>query len=141
MKQEIFILDTNIWISYLLSKKYHLLVQLIIENELEIVTCKNLVTEFYQVLRRKKFRKYLKVQDINEAVKIHLKLCKFIQVELKTATLADKKDNYLLDLYREAKATIIVTGDKQLITEAKNLGFNVITLAKFEKSIGMTSDE
>lgn len=134
MKEEVYILDTNIWISYLLSKKYHLLVQLITESKLEVVTCKNLVTEFDQVLRRNKFKKYIRQKEINEAVKIHLKLCKFIEVELKTDSLSDRKDNYLLDLYKEAKATVLVTGDKQLMSDAKKPGFNVITLAMLENS-------
>lgn len=136
MKKEVFILDTNIWISYLLSKKYDTLVKIILENTFEIATCKNLVTEFEQVLQRKKFKKYIRKNEINEAVKIHLKLCKFIDIELKANELTDRKDNYLLDLYRAAKASLLVTGDKQLHTEASKLGYKVITLAQFENTAG-----
>lgn len=137
MKKEVFILDTNIWISYLLSKKYDTLVKIILENNFEIVTCKNLVIEFEQVLQRTKFKKYIRKKEITEeAVKIHLRLCKFIDVELKADELTDKKDNYLLDLYRAANASLLVTGDKQLHTEASKLGFNVFTLAQFENSAG-----
>ena len=70
-----------------------------------------------------------------EAVKIHLKLCKFIHIELKANELTDTKDNYLLDVYREAHASIIVTGDKQLNLQASELGFNVITLVQFENTV------
>lgn len=132
MKQEVFVLDTNIWISYLLSRKYHHLTKLILGNNLEIVTCKQLVIELEQVLQRKKFKKYIGKNEIDEAVKIHLKLCKFIQFELKANDLTDTKDNYLIDLYREANATALVTGDKLLSEEASKLGLNVISLAKFE---------
>ncbi len=132
MKQKIFVIDTNIWISYLLSKKYHQLVKLILEHELKTVTCKNLVNEFKHVLQREKFKKYIRQKEIDEAIKIHLKLCNFIQVGLKSDVLTDKKDNYLLDLYRATNASFLVTGDKKLISEASKLGFNVITLAQFE---------
>lgn len=135
MKGECFILDTNIWISYLLSGKFHNLVKIILENNLEIVTCKSLVTEFTQVLQRKKFKKYIGKKEINEAVKIHLKLCKFIHAELRANALTDRKDNYLLDLFREAKATVLVTGDKQLTEEASKLGFKIISLAQFEQKM------
>ncbi len=135
MKQEVIILDTNIWISYLLSKKYHHLIKLILDNHLEIVTCKYLVTEFTQVLQRKKFKKYIGKNEVDEAVKIHLKICKFIQLELKAKKLTDIKDNYLLDLYKASNATILVTGDKQLITEASKLGVNIITLIQFKNSL------
>jgi putative PIN family toxin of toxin-antitoxin system len=135
MKKEVYILDTNIWISFLLSKKYDTLVKIILENNFEVVTCKNLVTEFEQVLQRKKFKKYIRKNEINEAVKIHLKLCTFIHIELKANELTDRKDNYLLDLYRAAHASIIVTGDKQLNTQASKLGFKVITLVQFENTV------
>jgi uncharacterized protein len=135
MKQKVCVLDTNIWISFLLSRKYHHLVKLIIEHDLKIVTCENLVNEFEHVLQRKKFKKYIKQNEIDEAVKIHLKLCSFIQIELKANELSDKKDNFLLDLYLKADASLLVTGDKQLISEASKLGFNVITLAQFENTV------
>ena len=132
MKQEIFIIDTNIWISYLLSKRYHQLINLILKNNLEIPTCKNLIIELEQVLQRKKFKKYIRKKEIDEAVKIHLKICKFMQVDLRTNKLTDIKDNYLLDLYKKANAEALVTGDKQLINQASKLGFKVITLTQFE---------
>ena len=132
MKREVFILDTNIWISYLLSKKYDHLVKIILENNLKVVKCQNLIAEITQVLQRDKFKKYISGNEIAEAVKIHLKLCKLVQVKLKSNNLTDKKDNYLIDLYREAKATALVTGDKLLSEEAFKLGLNVISLAKFE---------
>lgn len=135
MRQEVFILDTNIWISYLLSKKYDHLVKIILENNLKVVTCQSLITEITQVLQREKFKKYISGNEIAEAVKIHLKLCKLIQVKLKSNNLTDKKDNYLLDLYREAKATALVTGDKQLAKEAPKLGLKIILLANFEQKM------
>lgn len=133
MKKEVIILDTNIWISYLLSKKFDSLVKIILENKLEIATCKHLITEFKDVLQRKKLKKYIGKTDIEEAVRIHLKICKFTKIDLRENQLTDKNDNYLLDLFKEANASTLVTGDKQLIAEASKLGFNVITLAKFEK--------
>jgi hypothetical protein len=132
MKKEVFILDTNIWISYLLSKKYDHLVKIILENNLKVVTCQNLIAEITQVLQRDKFKKYISGNEIAEAVKIHLKLCKLVQVKLKSNNLTDKKDNYLIDFYREAKATALVTGDKLLSEEAFKLGLNVISLAQFK---------
>ena len=74
MNREVYILDTNIWISYLLSGKYHHLIELILRNNLEIVTCKGLIIELEQVLQRKKFKKYIGKNEIDEAVKIHLKI-------------------------------------------------------------------
>ena len=136
MNHQVYILDTNIWISYLLSRKYHHLIGLIQRNKLEVVTCQLLITEFTEVLQRKKIKKYIHKKEIDEAIKIHMKVCKFVDIKLKTKKLTDPKDNYLLDLYKETKASTLVTGDKQLITQASKLGFNVITLKQFEHSTG-----
>jgi len=136
MKQEIIILDTNIWISYLLSRKYHILTNLILSNQLKIVTCNKLINEFNEVLQREKFRRYIKMKDIREAVKIHLRLCRLVEVEMKSDYLTDKKDNYLIDLYIASKATLLVTGDKQLLDQAPKFGFNAITLKQFEDYTG-----
>ncbi|MBW8330524.1 MAG: putative toxin-antitoxin system toxin component, PIN family [Prolixibacteraceae bacterium] len=132
MTRDIIILDTNIWISYLLSRRFHILTKLILDNELDIVTCNNLTNEISEVLQREKFSRYINKKDINEAIKIHLKLCRFIEIQIKTNYLTDKKDNYLLDLYQAACATVLVTGDKQILEQAPKFGFNAITLKQFE---------
>jgi len=62
-------------------------------------------------------------------------LPKFQNTELKKMIsdyLTDKKDNYLLDLYHAASATLLVTGDKQILEQAPKFGFNAITLKQFE---------
>ena len=132
MKHHIIILDTNIWISYLLSRKYHILTNIILSKHLEIITCDMLINEFNEVLQREKFRRYLKMKDIGEAIKIHLRLCRLVEVEIKTDYLTDKNDNYLFDLYIASKATLLVTGDKQLLEQAPKFGFNAITVKQFE---------
>lgn len=91
-----------------------------------------LINEFNEVLQREKFRRYLKMKDIGEAIKIHLRLCRLVEVEIKTDYLTDKNDNYLIDLYIASKATLLVTGDKQLLEQAPKFGFNAITLKQFE---------
>lgn len=132
MKRDIIILDTNIWISYLLSRKFHILTKIILSNKLNILTCKQLINEISDVLQREKFRRYINKKEIKEAIQIHLKLCRYVEVEMKTDYLTDKKDNYLIDLYQTASATLLVTGDKQILEQAPKFGFNAITLKQFE---------
>ena len=137
MKQDILILDTNIWISYLISHKYPILVDKILTNHLDVVTCKNLVTEIREVLQRKKFRKYINQRAIDEAVNIHLKLCRYIEIKSGSTYFTDPKDNFLLDLYKTANATILVTGDKQLIEQAPQFEITILTLNQFESTFFM----
>ena len=132
MTRNIIILDTNIWISYLLSRKYDILANIILSNKLDIVTCNNLITEISEVLQREKFRKYVSKKDIEEAILIHIKLCRFIEIEMKSDYLSDKKDNYLIDLYQTSKAALLVTGDKKVLEQAPKFGIFAITLKQFE---------
>ena len=49
--------------------------------------------------------------------------------------LSDKKDNFLIALYKVAHATKLVTGDKQLLLEAPDHGVNVMTFEVFREQI------
>ena len=50
--------------------------------------------------------------------------------------LTDKKDNFLLNLYNKGKATALVSGDKELLREARALDYRVMTLREFEVYYG-----
>ena len=76
MQKEVFILDTNIWISYLITRRLNTLVSLIHEQQLIVLTSQHLINEIQGVLFRPKFKKYIKHSDIKEFLVIHLKLCR-----------------------------------------------------------------
>lgn len=135
MMRNSIVLDTNIWISYILAGRYDILANIILSKKLDIVTCNNLINEISEVLQREKFRKYINKKEVSEAVKIHIKLCRFIEVQMRTNYLTDKKDNYLIDLYQTVGATLLVTGDKQVLEQAPKFGIHTITLKQFEDNI------
>jgi putative PIN family toxin of toxin-antitoxin system len=135
MQNEVYILDTNIWISYVLTRRLHVLVANIIDNRLKILTNSNLFEEIEDVLTRPKFRRYIKREDVKEVIALHLKLCHLVITEDKTHNLSDPNDNFLLDLYKTGNATILVSGDKDLLREANNLNYKVMTMRDFELSL------
>jgi len=59
MKHNRVVLDSNIWISYLLNKRLHLLVEQVTQKEIELFTCQQLIDEIATVANRTKFHKYL----------------------------------------------------------------------------------
>jgi putative PIN family toxin of toxin-antitoxin system len=132
MQSEVFILDSNIWISYVITRQLQTLVAMIHNHKLTVLTSEQLVTEIREVLSRPKFKKYMKHSDIKEVITLHLKLCRFVGTEETTNQLSDAKDNFLLNLYNEGKATILVSGDKELLREADELNYRVMTLREFE---------
>lgn len=138
MHKEVIILDSNIWISYAITKRLPYLVTLIFEHHLTVLTCQELVEEIQGVLSRSKFKKYLKNSDIKELITIHLKLCRFVTTETPISKITDTKDNFLLSLYDSGKATLLVTGDKQLHVEATELKYIVMTLNEFQLATTLT---
>ena len=137
MQNEVIILDSNIWISYVITKQLQTLVALIHKHQLTVLTSENLVEEIQGVLSRPKFKKYLKHSDIKEVITLHLKLCQLMGTQETTNQLTDTKDNFLLDLYNKGKATILVSGDKVLLREASELNYHVMTLREFELSYSL----
>ena len=137
MQKEVFILDINIWISYVITKQLQTLVALIHKHQLTVLTSENLVEEIQGVLLRPKFKKYLKHSDIKEVITLHLKICQLMGTQETTNELTDTKDNFLLDLYNKGKATILVSGDKVLLREASELNYRVMTLREFELSYSL----
>ena len=137
MQSEVFILDSNIWISYVITKQLQTLVAMIHNHQLTVLTSEHLVEEIQGVLLRPKFKKYLKQSDIKEVITLHLKLCQLVRADETSNRLSDAKDNFLLDLYNKGKATILVSGDKELLREAGELNCRVMTLREFELSYGL----
>ncbi len=127
------VVDSNVWISYLLNKELHLFVLKVLKSDIQIFTCRELTDEIIGVLRRAKFSKYVTENDIQEFMAIHMKLCHVIQLDEIPDILSDKKDNFLVALYRTAKAAMLVTGDKQLIEEATKNNINAITITQFKQ--------
>ena len=64
MQKEIYILDSNIWISYVITKRLSDLVALVQDHQLAVITCHTLVAEIQDVLSRPKFKKYIRISDI-----------------------------------------------------------------------------
>ena len=134
MQKEVFILDSNIWISYVITRRLSSLVAMIQDHQLIVLTSRHLFAEIQEVLSRPKFKKYLTHSDIKELIAIHIKLCWLVDTDGPTNQLRDPKDNFLLNLYNKGKATVIVSGDKELLNEASELNYRVMTLKEFELS-------
>lgn len=54
------IIDTNLWISFMLGRKIATMRTLLTHPSLEIYVCRELLDEFYDVSSREKIRKYIR---------------------------------------------------------------------------------
>ncbi len=126
------ILDTNIWLSYIITKKLPDLVSLIYSNNLILYGSDPLYDELKEVLGRKKFEKYLEF-SIEEYVAFQKRLTKKVDTEKIFIGSPDPKDDFLFDLANQSDATHLVTGDKNIL-EFSYPPLKIISFAEFRNS-------
>lgn len=128
MQNKHFVLDTNIWISAIITNSENTLIGYIKKNNLKIYICQEMIDEIEDVLSRKKLAKYL-ISSINEYVlQINL-VCENIQIKQHYNEAPDKDDNYLYDICIETKS-MLVTGDKLLLSYISNPP--IITISRLD---------
>jgi len=130
-KKSRIVIDTNIWISFLLTKDYSPLDKIISSPNLTLIFSNQLIEEFIEVATRPKFSRYFSSADLEELL-LQMKFHgKFITVTSSVAICRDAKDNFLLSLSQDGKATQLITGDKDLLDIKKHRGTQIVTLTKF----------
>lgn len=118
MKKTSFVLDTNIWISAIITNSETKLQQFILKNKLTIYICPEMILELKDVLKRSKFKKYLS-KSIPEYILLVENTCLNKTPPKHYDKAPDKDDNYLYDVCIDTKS-ILVTGDKLLLNYISN---------------------
>lgn len=109
------IIDTNIWISYLIGRQLGNLTELLSARKIELILSDQLLIELKEVTSRKKFRRYFGKREVNELLKLMDILGTHYEVREYPNICRDVKDNFLLGLIRASQADILVTGDQDLL--------------------------
>lgn len=84
-----------------------------------------------ELVQRSKFKRYFSLQDIEELMyKIRTK-AQFVTVTSKLDYCRDPKDNFLLALAQDGKATHLLTGDKDLLVLEKIGKTKILTITEY----------
>ena len=75
------IIDTNLWISFLISKDYNKLDEILIEQECRLLFSEELLDEFLEIVKRPKFNRYFYMTDIDNLLDTIDKYADFIDVD------------------------------------------------------------
>lgn len=126
------IIDTNLWISYLITKGFKRIDDLIYKDEIELIFSQKLIDEFVEVANRPKFKKYFKNQDVIHLLEIFDSYGKLYEVNSEVDVCRDKKDNFLLSLATDSKADYLITGDSDLLELKKYGKTTILTISAFE---------
>lgn len=72
--------------------------------------------ELADVLSRKKFDRYLSVKDREEFVRLVLRVAEMVPIVTAVHECRDESDNRILEVAVNGSATLIVSGDQDLLT-------------------------
>lgn len=125
------IIDTNLWISFLITKDFTKLDEIIFSRHGILVFSQELLDEFLEVARRPKFRRFFSASDIEEILETIGEYADFVKVQSKIEVCRDPKDNFLLSLSIDGNANFLLTGDKDLLDLTEFGETTIITISDF----------
>jgi putative PIN family toxin of toxin-antitoxin system len=142
MRVNRFVLDTNVWISYLITLSSDKLINAVASGRITIYICEELIIELKRVLTYSQLKKY----DID--VKVAIDIVKEIGVEykltypIKRYIPGDFDDDYIVALALQTNSGFITSGDRHILAEKNALEtkykkLQIITKSEFEKRIAL----
>jgi len=78
MRSKRIILDTNLWISFLISKRLDFIDDLLFDEKVKLIFSKELIEEFLTVAKRPKLDKYFTDDKISDLLRLFDKYAKLI---------------------------------------------------------------
>jgi len=125
------ILDTNLWISFLITNNFSKLDDLIFTKNCKLIFSKELLDEFIEVTRSPKFRRYFSQTDVEDLLDTIDEFADFVTVSSSVNLCRDVKDNFLLSLSLDGNADFLITGDSDLLEIKEFNQTRILTIADF----------
>lgn len=125
------IVDTNLWISFVISNKYKLLDNLLFSKKARLLFSKELITEINLVITKPKLKKYFTSNGLQHMLSAFEPFIDLIEVHSVITICRDLKDNFLLALAKDGKADYLLTGDKDLLALKKFGKTKIMTITNF----------
>jgi uncharacterized protein len=129
------IIDTNLWVSFLISNTNRKLDALLIENKVILLFSEALITEVEQTISKPRLKKYFSENALQEMLEVFEPYIELIEVRSIVSVCRDPDDNFLLALAKDGKANYLITGDQDLLVLKKFGKTRIVTITAFLKKI------
>ena len=129
------IIDTNLWISFLIGKQLKSLKPLLVEQTIQPILSEQLLQEIALVTQRPKLQKYFPQLKVNELIDLLKIIGLSIDIRSEVSLCRDEKDNYLLALAKDSQADFLVTGDKDLLVLQQFESTKIVIYQQFFQEI------
>lgn len=129
------VVDTNLWISFLIGRRLGVLLDVLDSPWFELVTTDRLYVEIMSVAKRPKFAKYFGEEQIKNLDYWLSQKATHVELSNVTPRCRDPKDDYLLQLAIDSKAIYLVSGDEDLLILGNIEGCQIMTMAQFQEEV------
>lgn len=126
------ILDTNLWISFLISKRLRVINNLFNREAITLIFSRELLDEFIEVAQRPKFKKYFSITDLERLLTLFDTYGELVTVISTVDICRDEKDNFLLALAKDSRTNYLITGDEDLLIIKKFEDTEIVSYTQFE---------
>jgi putative PIN family toxin of toxin-antitoxin system len=126
------VIDTNIWISYLLGSLLQGMDEKILSKEIKVVVSDEMLKEISEVSSRPKFKNIFTAKRIKELFSLLDSYAIVVSPSQKVNVCRDGKDNFLLEVALEGEADYLVTGDEDLLVINTFQSTKIIRPKEFE---------
>lgn len=109
------VIDTNLWISFIVSNKLDRLENFLIDNKAKILLSEELINEIASTIAKPRLKKYFPEDALAEMLDVFEPFSDFIEIKSKVEVCRDPNDDFLLSLAKDGKADYLLTGDKDLL--------------------------
>lgn len=125
------VIDTNLWISFIISNKFNELEPLLLNKNCKILFSSELISELHVTIKKPKLQKYFSENALEEMLIVFDEYIDFIDIKSKVKICRDPNDDFLLSLAKDGKANFLLTGDKDLLEIEKFEETSIVKYSDF----------
>ncbi|HUH34026.1 MAG TPA: putative toxin-antitoxin system toxin component, PIN family [Daejeonella sp.] len=125
------IIDTNLWISLIISRKLNRLDPLLYSHNARLLFSIELIQEIEMTIAKPKLEKYFQNEALSEMLTVFEPFIDLISVKSKVNLCRGPKDDFLLALAKDGKADYLITGDKDLLSIGRFEQTSILTISEF----------
>jgi hypothetical protein len=129
MENKRIILDTNLWISFLITNQFTELDELIETDKIILIFSDELLAEFIDVVSRPNFKNYFTHKKVEKILSYFDLYGQLITVFSNEKICRDHKDDFLLNLSIDTKANYL--GDKDLLVLGEIRNTKILNFKQF----------
>lgn len=130
------ILDTNVWISFLIGKELQVLKDLIVSEKVKVIITDQIINEIKLVTTRDKLKKYFNQEKVSDLISLLEIVADKVKIKKIDKICRDPKDDFLLALSKQSKANYLITGDKDLLDIKVYGRTRIMTVRQIKEKIG-----